>query len=86
MAYTKTTWVKDTTPLSAANLNNMENGIKDLDDKCTPITRSGNNISITGKITAGGDGSVAGTMLIGQTTELTNAINALGWGSDVIVT
>lgn len=27
MAYTKTNWVDGTTPISAANLNNMENGI-----------------------------------------------------------
>ena len=34
MAYTKTTWVNDTTPaINATNLNNMEDGIADAHDK-----------------------------------------------------
>ena len=38
MAYSKTTWVDDVTPLSAANLNNMETGIETLEtDKVAKV-------------------------------------------------
>ena len=44
MAYTRTTWVKNQTPLSATNLNNIESGIEAIDkivqnllDKTYPI-------------------------------------------------
>ena len=36
MAYTPTNWVTGQTPLSAANLNNIEQGISDLNSKAIP--------------------------------------------------
>jgi hypothetical protein len=35
MAYVKTTWVDDVTPLSAGNFNNIEDGIEDADAEIT---------------------------------------------------
>lgn len=32
MAYTRTTWVNEETPLNADNLNNIEDGIEELQD------------------------------------------------------
>lgn len=37
MAYTPTNWVTGQTPLSAANLNNIEQGISDLNSKITEV-------------------------------------------------
>ena len=39
MAYTPTNWVTGQTPLSAANLNNIEQGISDLNSKAIPDSR-----------------------------------------------
>lgn len=38
MAYTKTNWVNDTTPINATNLNKIEQGIYDNDDKIGDLT------------------------------------------------
>lgn len=38
MAYTKTNWIDDVTPLSATNMNNIEQGIFDL----VPVLTAGN--------------------------------------------
>lgn len=35
MNYTKTTWVTDTTPLNATNMNNIETGLENVDNKFT---------------------------------------------------
>lgn len=40
MAYTKTTWVNDTTPVNATNMNKIESGIKDLDDSLNSLKGS----------------------------------------------
>lgn len=37
MSYTKTNWVDGETPINAANLNNIENGISDLFDAIFPV-------------------------------------------------
>ena len=37
MSYTKTNWVDGETPINAANLNNIENGIAELFDAIFPI-------------------------------------------------
>lgn len=37
MAYTKTTWVDDITPLSAANMNNIESGIETIDQTIVTV-------------------------------------------------
>ncbi len=38
MAYSKTNWVNDTTPINATNLNKIEQGIFDNDDKIGDLT------------------------------------------------
>lgn len=37
MAYTKTEWVSGETPLSATNMNNIENGIKNLESNVNSL-------------------------------------------------
>lgn len=37
MAYTKTTWGNNVTPINADNLNNIEDGIGDVDDRVTEV-------------------------------------------------
>lgn len=37
MSYTKTNWVDGETPINAANLNNIENGITELFDAIFPV-------------------------------------------------
>lgn len=52
MAYTKTEWVSGETPLSATNMNNIENGIKNLESNVnslltvTSVTLSNQNIPV----------------------------------------
>ena len=41
MAYTKTAWVNNTTPINATNLNHIEDGIEDVDTRVGDI-ESGN--------------------------------------------
>lgn len=41
MAYSKTTWVNNTTPINSTNLNHIEDGIKDVDTRVSDI-ESGN--------------------------------------------
>lgn len=38
MSYVKTTWVDDTTPINASNLNKIENGIYNNDERIANIT------------------------------------------------
>ena len=40
MAYTKTTWITGSTPLSANNMNHIEQGIKDAHDMIAAITET----------------------------------------------
>ena len=40
MAYTKTTWITGSTPLSATNMNHIEQGIKDAHDMIAAITET----------------------------------------------
>lgn len=42
LAYTKTTWTNDVTPLNATNLNHMEDGIEaaSLDDSVLTLAES----------------------------------------------
>lgn len=42
MAYAKTNWVNGETPINAANLNNIENGIEAIDNKIQDIVTNGN--------------------------------------------
>ena len=37
MAYSKTTWENNVTPISAANLNNIEDGIEDVDERLSDL-------------------------------------------------
>lgn len=37
MAYTKTNWVNNTTPINDTNLNHIEDGIEDIDGRLTNI-------------------------------------------------
>lgn len=41
MAYSKTTWVNNTTPINSTNLNHIEDGIEDVDTRVSDI-ESGN--------------------------------------------
>ena len=41
MAYTKTAWVNNTTPINSTNLNHIEDGIEDVDTRVSDI-ESGN--------------------------------------------
>ena len=43
MAYTKKTWVKGSTPLSAENFNHMEQGIADAHTEITQLNSDLNN-------------------------------------------
>lgn len=37
MAYNKTTWINNETPINADNLNNIENGVDDVDDRISVV-------------------------------------------------
>ena len=37
MAYTKTNWVNNTTPINSTNLNHIEDGIEDVDTRVADI-------------------------------------------------
>ena len=49
MAYTRTNWVSGETPLSAGNMNNIEDGIEELNSKIGAIstTSKSTNTSVT---------------------------------------
>lgn len=40
MAYSKTAWENNITPISAANLNNLENGVEDVDERLSDVENS----------------------------------------------
>lgn len=50
MAYNKTTWVNKKTALSAANLNNMENGLENVDSRTTKLEEDIKNIDVSEQI------------------------------------
>lgn len=50
MAYNKTTWVNKKTALSAANLNNIENGVEDVDLRTTKLEEDIKNIDVSEQI------------------------------------
>ena len=65
MAYTKTTWQdlpNTTTPINATNLNHIENGIKDNDDRLNGTTSMG-SITTTG-LTDTGNATINGTLTL----------------------
>jgi|GEM_PF-6423710 hypothetical protein len=45
MAYTKKTWVKGSTPLSAENFNHMEQGIADAHTEITQLNSDISNVN-----------------------------------------
>ena len=47
MAYTKTTWVSGETALSADNMNNIEDGIEELDNNKISGVTNARNVAIT---------------------------------------
>lgn len=75
MAYTKTNWVSGETPLSAANLNNIEQGIADLDGKVPTVISQTVNV---GTVSASGSASSAGVAISGVPSGKT-AVGIVGW-------
>lgn len=81
MAYTKTNWVNDTSPyINAANLNHIENGIKDLESITN--TNATNIASVTARVgavetKAAGIKTTADNALATANTAKSTADNAL---------
>jgi hypothetical protein len=72
MAYSKTVWVNDNAPaLNATNLNKIENGIYDNAENVDDLLEGLINLDTTAS-----PGTTDG--------DLYDAIDALGWASDVI--
>lgn len=57
MAYTKKTWVKGSTPLSAENFNHMEQGIADAHTEITQLNSDLKNVFVTQYVELTGTGN-----------------------------
>lgn len=57
MAYTKKTWVKGSTPLSAENFNHMEQGIADAHTEITQLNSDTKNAFVTQYVELTGTGN-----------------------------